>query len=467
MPSALTATFEGTNYATTVPFATPLPWLYGGSVIALVACIVVTRRARYLLPIAAAFAAALGALLAYGVGSSGYLTMGGMFPTAYSDLALAGACAGACVGSAATALSIAARTAERPSRVALSVMLAALAFSLVTAAGTVLRRRALGPRDTRLPFIIATGRWRGHAGFTHDVKASFAVPSWTGFFGGTLTPVEVVDADARGWDWICDDCVTSVHPESRGPAGVVIHGHVGRVQLERRLEFTALAELGNAQWPLQVGEHRVLAIQSSRGSTTGGWAAALADGAHSLVPHELGPPKVKSHAAEVRVLRTEMRDGLRRWVIELTMPDEQPSTIEVYALDGQTWVEREHGDPIPFIEDHGVVESGAYYCKIVGLPFTVCNAGNDDHFPLRGPIAGSISGDSGAQSVLVTLLTLGAVAPGSGPEQHYCFESGEVGTGETMPVGELPKGRPRDVAVSNYASCASVSHARHKPTDAR
>jgi hypothetical protein len=249
-----------------------------------------------------------------------------------------------------------------------------------------------------------------------------------------------------------------VHPTTVGATGVVVHGHAGRVRFERRLEFTGLREQGNALWPMRVGERHVFAVQTSRGESAGGWAVAIADGAHALVPHSLGAPTVRPHIAEVRVVRTMMKDGLRHFVLELAREGRETQSFEVYALDGETWLEREDNlPPAKLIEAHHVPSEGAYRCEILGMPFSLCNAGGDRRFKVPGPIGGTIESSDDGKSLLVTLLTLGAVAPGSGPESHWCLESAESGDGDSMPVADSP---PSDVSsgmiderLGDYATC--------------
>jgi hypothetical protein len=471
MTADVTAAFEGTSYTITLPHAAMRPVFCIASLVVAAACIVAARRGRIFMPLGALIGAAVGAALVYGFTSAPYLSTGTMFADAYLDAAIAAACGGAALGTAALAIALSPRGdgAERRARIATAVAAVTVATGLATAAIAIRQRLVLGPRSTELPLVMRTGRWRGHAGFTHDVRAVFGRPGWTGFFRTTFSPIELTSEDAGARGFLCDDCEQKVHPTTAGATGVVVHAHVRRVRIERRLEFDALVEKGNPLWPLRVGERHVFAIQSSPRESTGGWATAIADGARSLVPHATGGPTVERHQEELFVARTVMKGGLRHFVIEVSQPDEPPATIEVYALDGETWVAHDDGDDSRerLFEPRAVPTEGAYYCSVARLPFTICNAGGDSHFKVMGPIGGNISGDSGLQGLAVTLLTLGAVAPGRGPESHYCLESAEPGAGDEMPVANEPPPDTRQTAVdpglTEYATCAKTK-ANAKPS---
>jgi hypothetical protein len=462
----LTAAYEGTTYTIALPQAAAHSWFCGASIAFAIVCMVVARRRWFLVPIGAIVAAAIGGVATWSFPRSApSLSIGALFAAAYEQAGVTAACGAAGLVAATIAMVVAPRAApdatKLRARAPYVITGVAMAIAFMTLGLAIRQRVLLGSTKTQLPLMMTTGRWSGHVGYDHEVHAALGEPTWTGFFRTTLSQRELTADEWRARGWECDDdCRATVHPTTVGATSVLVHGHAGRVRYERRLEFTGLRELGNALWPMRVGERHVFALQSSRGQSTGGWAVAIADGAHALVPHELGGPSVQPHVAELRVARTMMKDGLRHFVVEVTREGEPPFSLEVYALDGETWVERDGFSAVKLIEAHHVPSEGAYYCELRGLPFSICNAGGDRRFHVMGPVGGMVSGGDSGKGLLITFLTLGAVAPGSGPESHYCLESAESGDGESMPVADSP---PNDIPsgeidprLGDYATCAEL-----------
>jgi hypothetical protein len=208
--------------------------------------------------------------------------------------------------------------------------------------------------------------------------------------------------------------------------------------LERDWRFTATDNHGDPRLPLRVGARWIFRARHEGSTVAGGWGVAIADRRLShLAPRDVGRPRLGDERLEFSVDSSQFRDGVRHFHLSFAASGERSHAFWVYAQDGQTWLSE---GPQPLIRDQrdttraARLPAGLYPCRIGPLPLSLCSDGSNPRLP-PGPIWGVRDSNAGT-GLLVTLLTFGAVIPGSGPRSSWCFERFIPGTGDAMRVIE-------------------------------
>jgi hypothetical protein len=463
LPSVtVTAILEETTYRATEI----VPSLSAGLAIAFgVLLLVVSIADRGLRNSVTLLPAAGAALLAWmALRDPGYFaTAGDLFSARYSATA---ACAGA--GAAGIALGIAAMARFRLSgaartRVSSHLAVGASILGAVFFAASVGNRLSLGDPRQALPCVVAKGSWRGHAGFARPLEAVLAAPNWEshGFLNlqRAFVPRVVSETESKLRGWSCDTCQVTIPPSSPGEHTVTVRGLAGRITFEQELAFTAIEESGNPLWPLRVGERHVFGLAHHERGREGGWAVAISAGMKHLKP-EHGAIHVDDGSLSVSVVRTEMREGFRHFVLDVR--DAKGSrTLRVMADGGETWLVPEDGRKrVPFVSTFKKGErSGLFVCHFAeeaSLPLNTCASGTDPSAPVAGPVSGTKSAERSTGQELgataAALLTFGMIVPGNGAYEEYCYQSASPGTGESMPVAPSPPG-DSDPFIPQFVAC--------------
>lgn len=445
-----TATVTGILEDTTYRATEIAPWLSTGlAVVFGLVCIVIAVGDRGLRSSATLLAGAGAAVVGWLVfANPGHLaTAGDVFSRQYKSIA---ACASA--GAAAVGLGIAAAARFRLTAAARTVVSVRLVI-LTTTAGVILlaaatgNRLALGTPNQSLPVIKKVGHWRGHAGFAQPLDAALAAPhwEWRGLFNldRVFVPNVVPDPEAKLLGWSCDSCTSTLKPQVPGEHAVTVGGRAGRIAFEQALTFTAIEESGNPLWPLRVGERHVFGLAHHARGVEGGWAVAMTAGMKHLTPKH-GSITVDDANMSVSVVRTEMHEGFRHFVLEVRDAGTVRALL-VMAEGGETWLVPEGGRKrVPFVSTHRKEEGSArfscHFADEASLPFDTCASGIEPSIPVRGPVSGikstdrSVGEDVGA--IAAAIVSLGAVVAGNGAYEEYCYQSATPGTGETMPVAK-------------------------------
>lgn len=392
------------------------------------------RRIRSAGTIASATAAAMITWMLIADGEL-VATAGEVFAAQYQA---AYACAAA--GAAALCLGLIARVRRNESIAATVVgVCGALLF-----ASAIANRLSLGDPFQKLPVVMPIGSWRGHADFPQQLKAGLAIPKWqpvdifkTG--RGEFTPTIAADGELEPLGWSCGNCETAMTPNDPRAYDITVRGRAGRIAFERTLRFTAIRELGNPLWPMRVGERRVFGLAHHARGHDGGWLPALATGNANHLATRAGDVKVEHARLVITVVRTEMRDGFRHFILEVT-ENSRVRRLAVMGEANETWLAPADGGPnVEFIHNYGrPLARGVYQCyfaKKAALPFFACS-------DPRGLVPGPVSGARSDQEVtsddvidaLVPLFTIGAVVPGDKSYDEYCYEGATAGTGDAMGI---------------------------------
>lgn len=432
--TVFTAIVEQTRYTLEVPWMPALWPLTGASV---VAAILAQRRTG---PLARAISVPLSivcAMAAFSVTHGWFLLSQGRSPLAartFSTVFIAvGALWSAAVFAAVHAVValIASRAKDAPRFTWVWPLPAALlAMTSATVAHAV--RAQLGPPAVGLPRLIVHGAERGQRDERYPIELVLGYPAVRGWIFGrperTLTPVERARANV-----LCSDCSFEFMPTQIGPHHRVIRARYYGYTLERDWSFTATDNHGDPRLPLRVGARWIFRARHEGSTAAGGWGVAIADRRLShLVPRDVGRPRLGDERLEFSVDASELRDGVRHFHLSYAATGGRSHSFWVYGQDEQTWLAAGRPLFVDRVEATRAVTlpAGLFACRIDALPLSVCSDGSNPNLP-PGPIWGVRDSHEGT-GLLVTLLTFGAVIPGSGPRSSWCFDRFIPGTGDAL-----------------------------------
>jgi hypothetical protein len=388
--------------------------------------------------------------------SSAAGTAGRYFADRYDAVAASGAAgAGALVfgGAGIAWLVWKARSGAPPSVAAAPMVI----FPLALGAGIALLvfalriRLALGPPAQPLPVVVKEGAWMGHTRFVHAPRASLSEPTRRSFWSPgnerAPQPTAVDEETARANGWICETCEAMLEPDRPGEVVVPVRGRAGVVRFEAKPTFTAIDESGSPLWPMRVGERHVFGLAHHAMGAEGGWGVAIAEGTGHLAPRR-GMTRVERAHLVLTVTGTEMREGFRHFQLEIAEGGAR-RTIRVVGEGGETWLRLDSGERVPLLRSPSARTKGLFACHFaesVGLRLSTCSDGTDARAPVAGPVSGiARSENTAGQDLtrwLVAAASLGAIAPGHGAYDEYCYETAESGGGEIMRVERPPPPEP-------------------------